>query len=506
MLGTFMAVLDATIVTVGLPKIIALFGVAVDKGEWILTAYLLVFGVMLPTSGWLADRFGFKKIFITGLLLFTAGSLLCSLSWSINALIFFRLLQGSGAGMLLPVGLAIISREFPPEQRGVALGFWSVSASASVALGPTIGGFLIENYAWHTIFDVNVPIGIVASVLSAVLLREHKAPVVHPFDAAGFASLTLLLTSLLLALASGNSAWNTGGWTSPFILTCFACAAAGALFFFLAELNVAHPLIDLGIFKNRNFSLSNSVLFIFGFGLFGSTFLTPLYLQNSLGYTPLQAGLVFLPVGIIQGLLGPLGGLLTDRFGGKFPAVFGIGLLTLSFYFCSFFSLYSEKTQIMAALYLRGIGMGFIFSPLTAMALSDIGERHMARASGLLNVIRQLGGSFGVAVFGALLTERTQFHAVNYGTQLGIHPLVAQATAAGMIGFVQRATGGTAAQAAERAQALIAQHAQDQAFVSAVDDVFLLAAFIVAIGIVPALFSRVAPRRAARPRVGRPLR
>jgi DHA2 family multidrug resistance protein len=211
MIGTFMAVLDATIVNVALANLMSSFGVSVDRVEWVLTAYLLVFGVMLPTSGWLADHFGYKLMFLTGLFLFTLGSFLCSLSWTLNVLIAFRVLQGSGAGILMPVGMAIVTREFPPEKRGIALGFWTVAASASVSLGPTLGGYLIDNYSWHTVFDVNIPVGIFGMTFLLVILNEHKSDSARSFDMLGFVSLAAFLTSLLLALASGNSAWNTGG-------------------------------------------------------------------------------------------------------------------------------------------------------------------------------------------------------------------------------------------------------------------------------------------------------
>ena len=206
MIATFMAVLDATIVNVALPNLMAAFGVTVDSVEWILTAYLLVFSVILPSSGWFADHLGYKRTFIFALFLFTLGSFLSSLAWSFGILIAFRVIQGAGAGFLLPVGMAIITREFPPEKRGIALGFWSVAASASVSLGPTLGGYLIDNFAWHTIFDVNVPIGIAGLIAAFIVLREHRSDNIRAFDLIGFLSLALFLTTILLALSNGNSA------------------------------------------------------------------------------------------------------------------------------------------------------------------------------------------------------------------------------------------------------------------------------------------------------------
>ncbi len=490
MVGTFMAVLDATVVNVALPKLMATFGVPVDTVEWILTAYLLIFGVMLPSSGWFADHIGYKKIFIFALFLFTLGSLLSSLAWDFNILIAFRVIQGAGAGLLMPVGMAIITREFPPEKRGIALGFWAISASASVSLGPTIGGYLIDNYSWHTIFDVNVPIGIMGMLASTIILREYKSEDVRSFDIVGFLSLSTFLTALLLALSNGNSAWNTGGWTSTFILTNFALSVIGLVVFLITEFTVEHPLIELHLFKSFNFSISNLVLFIFGLGMFGSNFLLPIYLQNSLGYTPLQAGLVFLPVGIILGITSPIAGFLSDKFNAKFPAFIGLGLLALTLYQFSFLSSLSPHSQIMLPLYIRGVAMGLIFSPLTTIAIAEISNEKMAQASGLINVIRQIGGSFGVAIFGTLLTQRTIFHSAIYGEQINQYSEAFKQVMFKLQHFAQQATGGTFGQAAAKGQALIAMYIQNQAFIRAVDDVFLVAAFVLLFSMLPVLFLR----------------
>jgi len=200
MIGTFMAVLDATIVNVALAKLMAAFGASVDKVEWVVTAYLLVFGVMLPTSGWVADHFGYKRTYISALFLFTFGSFLCGLAWNENILIIFRIIQGIGAGFLMPVGMAIVTREFPPEKRGVALGFWAISAAASVSLGPLIGGYLIDKFSWHAIFDVNVPVGVVAIFAGWIIQREYKTEQIRSFDFLGFVSLAVFLVFLLLAV------------------------------------------------------------------------------------------------------------------------------------------------------------------------------------------------------------------------------------------------------------------------------------------------------------------
>jgi DHA2 family multidrug resistance protein len=352
MVGTFMAVLDATIVNVGLPKMMAIFGTSVDKIEWVLTAYLLVFAVMLPSSGWVADHFGYKRTYFMGMFFFTLGSFLCSLAWDENALIVFRIVQGAGAGFLMPVGLAIVTKEFPPEKRGMAVGFWGIAAAASVSLGPLVGGYLIDTFSWHAIFDVNIPVGIIGLLAIWIIQQEHRTEDTRSFDFIGFVSMSAFLISLLLGVADGNAAWNTGGWTSHFILTCFGIALVSFVVFMITEFTVEHPLLDLRLLGIRNFGISNIMLFLFGLALFGNSFLVPLYLQTALDYTPFQSGLVFLPMGILQAMMSPLSGWLADKINPKIPITIGTLLFASTFYMFHFLSLTSEHAQIMLTLYL----------------------------------------------------------------------------------------------------------------------------------------------------------
>ena len=415
MLGTFMAVLDATIVNVGLPKIMASFGVGLDKIEWVITAYMLAMAVMLPTSGWLADRFGYKKMYFFGLLLFTIGSMLCGMSSDENVLIMARVIQGLGAGTIQPLGMAIITREFPPHQRGIALGFWAISAAASVSFGPLIGGFLIDNFNWQLIFDVNIPIGIIAMIFTIIIQSEYKSKFKRKFDLVGFISVTIFLPLTLFALSEGNAATNSAGWHAPYILLCAAIALIALAVFLTVELTVKEPLLDLRLLLNHNFGISNIILIIFSIGMFGSTFLLPLYLQNSLGYTALQAGSVFLPVGIIQGMISPISGRISDKINPKLPIIIGVLLLALSFYINSKLSYLTELPYIMLSLYIRGVAMGLLFTALSTVSLLEIPREKMAQASAITNSIRQLGGSLGVALLATLLTSRASFHMQVFG-------------------------------------------------------------------------------------------
>jgi len=487
MVGTFMAVLDGTIVNVGLPKIMSAFGVSLDTIQWVITAYMLAMASMLPTSGWLADKFGYKKVYFWGLFLFTTGSLLCGMSDNEVSLIMSRIIQGLGGGIVQTLGMAIVVREFPPTQRGVALGFWSIASAASVSFGPLIGGYLVDNFGWQLIFDVNVPVGIFALLVTLIIQRETKSPNRRKFDLLGFVSVSMFLPVLLYALAEGNSASNSEGWSAPYILACFAISALALTIFITRELTTSHPLINLRLLKHHNFGLGNLFMFIFGMGMFGSTFLLPLYLENAMGYTALQAGAVFLPVGIIQGCIAPLVGLTADKTNPKIPLFIGICLLSLSFYSNTHFSFMSEHNYIMIALYLRGFGMGMIFTPLNSLSLLNIPREQMAQASSITNTMRQIGGSLGIAILTTLLTARTNFHSQVYGQAVDSQSEAFRDATRNMAYQFQQHGGGSLATAAKQSQAIISSHISTQAFIDGINDVFWIACFITILGLIPVL-------------------
>ena len=494
MIGTFMAVLDATIVNVGLPKIMASFGITVDKAEWVITAYMLVFAVMLPTSGWIADHFGYKRTYFLALLLFTLGSFLCGMAWNENVLIAFRIVQASGAGLLMPTGMAIITREFPLSNAELRSGFGLLQQRHPYHSAQMIGGYLIDNLNWNSIFNVNVPVGIIALFATMVIQREYKTEHTRSFDVIGFISMATFICTLMLALTDGNASWNTGGWTSPFIISCFVISAIALIVFLVVEFTIEHPLIDLSLLKDFNFSIANGILFIFGLGMFGSTFLLPLYLQTSLGYTAFQAGSLFLPVGILQAITAPISGLLSDKVNPKVPAGIGIILLALSLFINSSLSLYSEHYQIMLSLYIRGFAMGLMFTPLSTSALSNIPRHKIGQASGLFNVIRQLGGSFGIAFMSTMLLRRTIYHTATFSQVVNQQSDAFRQVAGNLTRFSMDAIGGNQTLAAIRANALIAAHISTQAFIRAVCDDFLVASIITIVAVIPILFLRVRKR------------
>lgn len=411
MLGTFMAVLDVTVVNVGLPAIMAAFHTGISTAEWVITAYMITMTIMLPSAGWLADRYGNKRIYIVGLALFTLGSWLCGRASSDLFLIGARALQGVGSGIIQSLGLAIVTREFRPEQRGLALGLWAVAAAASISFGPLIGGFLVDDFSWHLIFDVNVPFGIIAILLSLFIQKEWKVGRSGPFDWVGFVSIALFMPLSIYALARGDSPTNRHGWAAPEIIVCFVVAALALTVFIRQELRNPHPLLNIRLLGDMRFGISMAVMFIFMIGMLGGTYLLPLYMQKGLGYTAIMAGSVFLPVGLIQGVLSTLSGFLT-RYLHSLTLVFaGILIMALSFWLASRFDAHTAHHQIMIVLYIRGFGMGLTFAPLNTYSLRNVTQQDMGAAAGISNSIKQLSGSVSIALLTAIMTSRTAYHA-----------------------------------------------------------------------------------------------
>lgn len=357
MLTTFMAVLDSTVVNTGLPVIMGTLGASMNSAEWILTGYMLSMATILPAAGWLSDRFGYKRIFIFSLTVFTVGSFMCGNSTAIGELVFWRIFQGIGGGLLMPVGMAVVTTVFPVEQRGMALGFWAIASAASVSFGPLIGGYLVDNLNWNYIFFVNIPIGIFSIIYTMIVQREYKLGARQKFDIPGFITSAIFLPVFLYGLSEVTSSTNTKGWSSPLVLGCMWVAVVSFVLFLYTELTVKHPMINLKIFKDHNFSLANLIVFIFGIGMFGSTFLIPLYMQDSLGYSAYQTGLFFLPVGFLQAVASPLAGNASRWVNPKVVIVLGLFLLCASFYMNCSFSFLTDKWYIMVSLYLRGVGL-----------------------------------------------------------------------------------------------------------------------------------------------------
>jgi MFS transporter, DHA2 family, multidrug resistance protein len=351
-----------------------------------------------------------------------------------------------------------------------------------------IGGFLIDKFSWPLIFDVNIPIGIIAMLFTIIVQSEYKNSKTRKFDVVGFISVTIFLPLTLYILSQGNAASNAEGWHAPFVLIYSAIALIALAVFITAELTVEEPLLDLRLLNYHNFGMANIIMIIFSLGMFGSTFLLPIYLQNSLGYTALQAGSVFLPVGIIQGIIAPISGRISDKINPKIPLVIGVIILAYSFYLNSNLSWLSELKYIMISLYLRGLSMGLMFTALSTISLSEIPREKMAQASGITNSIRQLGGSLGVAILATLLTTRVNYHAQEFGIGVRQGSEVYQQTAKNIKYHLQNEAGSSPANATTISNSLLLSNLNKQAYIQGIDDDFLLAGIITLVGGIPIFF------------------
>lgn len=485
MIGTFMAVLDSTVVNTGLPAIMGSLGASINTAEWVLTGYMLAIASVLPAAAWMSDRFGYKRIYFLSLLLFTFGSFMCGNASTIEELIFWRVIEGVGCGAIMPVGMAIVSNAFPPEQRGMALGFWAIASAASVSFGPSIGGYLVDNLNWNYIFYVNVPVGILALFFTAIIQKEYKTGNAKRFDIPGFITSGIFLPLFMYGLSEVNSSTNTQGWNSPVVLGSMWISTVVFILFVYFELTVKYPLINLRIFADRNFGLSNLMIFIFGIGMFGSTFLIPLYLQNNLGYSALQAGMFFIPVGIIQGFCSPIAGSLGQKINPKILIATGLILMAFSFYLNFYLSFMTEKWYVMLSLCLRGIGMGILFTPLLTLSLANVRADMMAQASSITNIIRQMGGSFGVAIFSHILTQRTNYHSQRYSEELNYTGEVYRQTIDNLSSFAIQTAGASERTAQSLAEQLINRRIELEAYIGGINDDFYIAFIITLLSVLP---------------------
>jgi EmrB/QacA subfamily drug resistance transporter len=398
--GLFMIMLDNTVVNVALPSIQRDLKMDVSQLEWVVNAYFLTFAVLLLTGGKLGDLFGRRLIFIVGLIVFTASSLACGLATSGEILIASRAVQGVGAAMMNPATLSIITATFPPRQRGMAMGIWVGVSAMALALGPITGGLLSEHADWSWIFFINVPIGLLAIVVARAAITESKdTSAEQRLDVPGLLTSGVALFALTYALIEANSK----GWTSTEILTLFAIAAVGFAAFVVLELRQRVPMLDLSLFRNSTFAGANTTMLLVALAMFGVFFFVSLYVQNILGYSPVQAGAAFLPMTLCIIFVAPVAGKLSDHIGSRWLMGGGMTLVGCSLVLFSLLTETSNFWNLFPALLVGGAGMALAMTPTTAAAMGSVPVDKAGVGSGVLNSSRQVGGSMGVAIMGAIL-------------------------------------------------------------------------------------------------------
>jgi EmrB/QacA subfamily drug resistance transporter len=405
-LGFFMILLDTTIVNIAIPDMIDKLDATLDQILWILNAYILVFAVLLITAGRLGDLYGPKRLFIIGLIIFTLSSAACGLAQNPNQLILFRIVQGVGGALLTPQTLSVITVIFPPEKRGAAFGIWGAVAGVATVAGPTLGGWLVTNWDWRYIFFVNVPVGIVALVLAAIVMPDLRLNRRHQLDWVG----TILATVGLFLLCYGLIEGQPHDWSKvwgPVTIPMVIGAGVIVLALFAWQQYATRdrePLIPFAIFADRNFSLMNGVVAAISFGMLGIFLPLVIYLQSVLGLTALEAGLTAAPMSLVSMVVAPVAGRMADKYGGKYILFAGITLwvVGLSIVFSSA-QVDSNRGDLIPGLIVAGLGLGCTFAPLQTIAMRNIQPQVAGAASGLINTTRQLGAVIGSAAVGALL-------------------------------------------------------------------------------------------------------
>jgi DHA2 family multidrug resistance protein len=426
MLGTFMEVLDTTIINVSLPHIAGNLSAGVDESTWVLTSYLVSNAIVLPASGWLAQRFGRKRVFMACITLFTLSSLACGLAQSLTALILCRILQGLGGGAMQPTSQAILLESFPRRKHGLAMAAFGIGVVIAPIVGPTLGGWLTDNYSWRWCFYINLPVGILALLLIQTFvfdpeyIRRHKA---GRIDYIGLGLLAVGLGTLQLMLDKGQREdWFESAW-----LTKVAVVSAAALVLLVFwELRVAHPIVNLRALRDRNLALGTLMMFGFGAALYGSTVLYPIMLQTLLHYTALLSGFALSPGGLATLLFMPICGRLVGVIDARKLIMFGFAVCSLALFMMSGFNLQADFRTIMWPRVILGVGLAFTFVPLTTVTFATIPREAMGNATGIFNLMRNIGGSAGIAMVTTLLARRSQFHQTVLATHvtpydLGVH-------------------------------------------------------------------------------------
>ncbi len=486
--GLFMSILDTTIVNIAIPRLQTAFGASLNNVQWVITGYTLAQGVAIPLTGYFSNRFGLKRFYIIALSAFTIGSLLCGLAWSLPVLILFRILQGFGGSFLLPMTITLLYREFPPQERGIATGFLGIPILLAPALGPSLGGYIVTFGSWQLIFFINVPIGIIAVILSVLLLREFRPEGRERFDFGGFAFVALGLASFLYALSDVS----TDGWGSTKVLSFLIGGILALIIFVIIELAIirreGQPLLDLRVFGTMSFTSANLANICITFALFGGLFVIPVYLQNLRGLSAFATGLILIPQALGSMVSSLVGGRLVDRLGVRAVVIPGLLIAAFSFWELSFLSLYTPYGWFQVLLVLRGLGIGLVAQPLIVAALAEIPPRQLSQASAINSVVRSVASSLAVATLATIVQTQAKVHYSH---------LAEQVTAASPLGrllvglqalFVSRGT--SIVDAKNGALQVVAQYVQLQGYALAIQDAFRLSVGIILVAIIAVFFIR----------------
>ncbi len=486
--GLFMTILDSTIVNIAISRLQTAFGANLNSVQWVITGYTLAQGVVTPLTAYMADRFGTKRVYLVALAAFTIGSALCGLAWSLPVLIFFRVLQGLGGALLSPLAITLLYREFPPQERGLAMGVLGIPILLAPAFGPTLGGYIGTFASGPLIFYINVPIGIVGLIMGYLFLQEFYTERQSRFDFFGF----LFSASGLAVLLYGLSSASTDGWGSATVIGCIAAGVLLLALFVFVELRIAHnggqPLLNLSVFSNGPFLSSNIASAFVTFALYGGLFVVPLYLQNLRGLSAYQAGLILLPQAFASMIAVVFGGRLVDRFGVRLVVIPGLLLMAFANWELSHLSLSIPYGSLQVILALRGFSIGLCMQPLMVSALSEIKPRMLSEASSLNTALRFVFSSLTVAVIATLLQTQATVHTAHLAERVTATSPFGQLIFELQGYFVSK--GSNLANAYQMALTSVEGLLQQRGYLMAMQDTFLLSAALAGVAVIATFFVR----------------
>ncbi len=485
----FMSVLDVSIVNVAIPSMQKDFGVTTDQIQWVSTAYSLALGVIVPASAWLGERLGLGRAYVVSLVAFGLGSALCGLAWDINSMIVFRILQAIPGGIIPVVALSMVYRLVPRERIGAAMGLYGLGIVFAPAVGPTLGGYLVEYVNWRLIFFINVPIGVLGAIAALVWLPLPKGSRGKRFDVLGFASVATGLFSLLLALSEGES-W---GWTSYPILILITVGVLCLALFVVIELEVDEPMLNVRVFRYWPFTNSLILIAVLSVGLFGVLFFIPLFLQQTQGLGAFDTGLLLLPQALVMGVLMPVAGRIYDRFGPRWPAVIGLTILAIGTWMLRDLSVDSSWSELRWILMFRAVGMGLAMMPIMTGGISAVPPDQVSGASAFNNVTQRTAAAMGLAALTALLSSREAQQLADTGGMMGMR---SGAATGAVSAAASGSSGSSGTSGASGGMSPMLEHymtytqASANAFVTALDDLMIVTSVLTAVGVVLACFLR----------------
>ena len=491
MLSTFMEVLDTTVVNVSLPHIAGSMSASVDEATWTLTSYLVANAIILPMTGWLSNYFGRKRMLMTSVTGFTAASFLCGLAPNLPLLVFFRIIQGACGGGLQPISQAVLLESFPPEDRGKAMGFWGLGIVVAPMLGPVLGGWLTDSYSWRWVFYINIPVGILALIMTQLFVFDphYIKRATSRIDYWGIGMLALGVGALQIVLDKGQ---EKDWFSSHFILRLTIISAVALVAFVIYELVVKHPVVDLRAFKERTYSSGVFLMTVLGFVLYGSLVILPIFLQTILGYPALQAGVAMFPRGLGSFIAMPFVGIIMSRFDPRKLLVIGFVACSFSLVMLGTLNLNVGYWEIFWAQFLQGLSLGFLFVPLTTVTMDPISNEKMGNATSIFNLMRNIGGSMGIAL-STTIVARSEQHYTNFlGRNVTPYNLKTQTMISQLQAFFM-SKGAGAVTATQRAYAAMFGMVQRQAAMLAFNHTNLFLAILFVI-VMPAVFLMRRPK------------